>query len=173
MTSPLGGTTRFTYAPSTAFDNDDANGDPGLPQILQVLTQIDADPDGAAGPQPPRTTTVAYNGGLYDAADREFRGFREVRETRYDRTTITRSRTSRRRGSSNRSRSSARGIRRSAGRTDYDYLADSTEPYTSLLTSQTHIEFDGRACTTRGLPTRAAPGSSSGTARTTRIPTAT
>ena len=156
VTSPLGGTTRFTYAPSTAFDNDDANGNPGLPQIFQVLTQIAADPDGAAGPQPPLTTTVSYKGGLYDATDREFRGFREVRETRFDRTTITRFHQDVAKAGlvDTEQIVSAATPTLCWAENDYDYLADSTEPYTSLLTSQTHIEFDGRACTTGAANTR-------------------
>lgn len=72
-----GGETQITYSPSTAFDNTDTNGKQRLPFPIEAVTQVDQK-DGMGNTY---TTTYSYKGGMYDAVNREFRGFREVTVT--------------------------------------------------------------------------------------------
>ncbi len=72
-----GGKTAITYSSSTQFDNTDTNGDERLPFPIQVVTQVDQS-DGMGNTY---TTQYAYKGGMYDATNREFRGFKEVTVT--------------------------------------------------------------------------------------------
>ncbi len=71
VTSQLGGTASFEYLPSTAWDND------FLPQVVQTLTKLSVD-DGRGQVA---DTTYAYEGGLYDPAERTFLGFKKITET--------------------------------------------------------------------------------------------
>lgn len=76
---PFGGSTAFEYRASTEFDNTgEADDIPGLPQVLPVVSRVTLD----GGQSPAESTTIEYAGGLFDAARREFRGFREVRVIR-------------------------------------------------------------------------------------------
>ena len=72
-----GGKTNITYTPSTRFDNTDTTGKPRLPFPINVVTQVDQK-DGMGNTY---TTTYSYKGGMFDAANREFWGFREVTVT--------------------------------------------------------------------------------------------
>ncbi len=72
-----GGKTTITYTPSTQFDNTDSNGKQRLPFPIQVVTQV-SQADGMGNTY---TTAYSYKGGMFDAANREFRGFREVTVT--------------------------------------------------------------------------------------------
>jgi len=72
-----GGKTTIAYGTSTALDNTDTNGKKRLPFPIQVVTQVDQS-DGMGNTV---TTTYSYKGGMYDATEREFRGFREVTVT--------------------------------------------------------------------------------------------
>lgn len=96
LISPLGARTAWTYTPSTAFDHTAnqaapfephvSDGLPHLPQILPLVTAIEV----AAGGEEASRTTFSYEGGVFDAATRELRGFRRVVATRQDgRSTIT------------------------------------------------------------------------------------
>lgn len=75
-----GGATSIAYAPSTGFDNTGADGLPGLPQVVQVVVSITT--DDARGHLD--TTSFDYAGGLFDAAERRFLGFRSVSALRAD-----------------------------------------------------------------------------------------
>ncbi|MDX2170025.1 MAG: toxin TcdB middle/N-terminal domain-containing protein [Deltaproteobacteria bacterium] len=94
----LGGTTTVVYRPSTAFDNSGGDAQPDLPFIQWVVARTrqndglctppaSADPF-VAGPGPNANpcidagheliATYDYEDGRFDAATREFRGFRRV-----------------------------------------------------------------------------------------------
>jgi len=96
LTTPLGARTTWSYAPSTAFDHTGnlaapfepraSDGLQHLPQVLQLVTAIEV----SGGAEGPSRTTYAYEGGVFDAASREMRGFRRVTATRADgRYTVT------------------------------------------------------------------------------------
>lgn len=88
------GLTGFQYTPSTRFDNAGSDGVPDLPFPLWVTTAIRQTdglcsliPTNPFDPSNPclvagheRLRRYAYQDGLYDAADREFRGFGVVTE---------------------------------------------------------------------------------------------
>ena len=92
----LGGVAELQYRPSTRYDNTDTRGAPRLPQIHWVVSAI-RQSDGLCDPgradvfDPARNpcsssghdliTRYSYKGGLFDAASREFRGFRMVMAT--------------------------------------------------------------------------------------------
>ncbi|MFA5167827.1 MAG: toxin TcdB middle/N-terminal domain-containing protein [Candidatus Omnitrophota bacterium] len=69
-----GGKTTITYTSSLRFDNTDNNNKQRLPFPVQAVTQVDQQ-DGMGNTY---TTTYSYRGGMYDADEREFRGFRDV-----------------------------------------------------------------------------------------------
>lgn len=96
LTSPLGATVTWRYAPSTSFDHTGnlaaplepfvSDGVPRLPHVLQLVTSIRVDP----GTAPAAENTFSYQGGVYDPQTREHRGFRTVTATRGDgRVTVT------------------------------------------------------------------------------------
>ena len=96
LTTPLGARTTWSYTPSTAFDHTGnlaapfeprvSDGLQHLPQVLQLVSAIEV----AGGAEGPSRTTYAYEGGVFDAASREMRGFRRVTATRADgRYTVT------------------------------------------------------------------------------------
>ena len=72
VTNRFGGTTNFEYTPSTQFQSGDPlNPAQQLPMVMQVVTEIETDDlQGNVG-----TTDITYEGGLFDGATREFRGF--------------------------------------------------------------------------------------------------
>lgn len=72
-----GGKTVITYSASTGFDNTDTDSKERLPFPIQVVTQV-TQHDGMGNTY---TTDYSYKGGMYDATNREFRGFREVTVT--------------------------------------------------------------------------------------------
>lgn len=78
ITNPLGGTTAITYVPSTTFDNTGGDGLPDLPQVLQLVDSIQIDTDANPANGGVATTQFSYEGGFYDAEEREFRGFAKV-----------------------------------------------------------------------------------------------
>ena len=71
VTNPLGGTTTVDYAPSSAWTNQT------LPMVLQTVSAITTD-DGRGNTS---TTSYAYEGGLWDAEERRFLGFRKATTT--------------------------------------------------------------------------------------------
>ena len=92
----LGGTAQLQYRPSTRYDNTDTTGAPRLPSVhwvVSALRQSDGlcDPgradvfDPAVNPCSisghDLITRYHYQGGLFNAASREFRGFRMVMAT--------------------------------------------------------------------------------------------
>ena len=92
----LGGTAEIQYKPSTRYDNTDTTGAPRLPSVhwvVSALRQSDGlcDPGRADVFDPARNpcsssghdliTRYHYQGGMFDAASREFRGFRMVMTT--------------------------------------------------------------------------------------------
>jgi RHS repeat-associated protein len=64
-----GATTNYTYTPSSAYQNT------RLPFIVQTVSRIMVD-DGYGNQA---ATTYAYQGGLYDITERDFRGFAQVK----------------------------------------------------------------------------------------------
>ncbi len=98
MENGLGGTNTIAYRPSTAYDNRGGDDQPDLPAIQWVVAKMrqndglctppaSADPftAGAAPAANPcidagheLVATFQYEGGRFDAATREFRGFRRV-----------------------------------------------------------------------------------------------
>ncbi|MEO8601475.1 MAG: toxin TcdB middle/N-terminal domain-containing protein [bacterium] len=98
MENGLGGTNTVLYRPSTAFDNSGGDAQPDLPFIQWVAAKTRQN-DGLCTPPPGAdlytpgaapaanpcidaghdlVTTYAYADGRFDAAPREFRGFRRV-----------------------------------------------------------------------------------------------
>ncbi len=71
VTNPLGGTTTVAYTPSSAWTNQT------LPMVLQTVSAITTD-DGRGNTA---TTSYAYEGGLWDAEERRFLGFRMATTT--------------------------------------------------------------------------------------------
>ncbi len=71
VTNPLGGTTTVDYTPSSAWTNQN------LPMVLQTVSAITTD-DGRGNAV---TTSYAYEGGLWDAEERRFLGFRKATTT--------------------------------------------------------------------------------------------
>ncbi len=90
VTTPLGAQTTWSYVPSTAFDHTGnlappfdppiSDGTPHLPQVLQLVSAIEVSSGGGT----PARTTFSYEGGVFDAAAREMRGFRKVTAMRDD-----------------------------------------------------------------------------------------
>ena len=72
VTNRFGGTTTLGYTPSTQFySGNPQDPAPQLPMVKQLLTSVVTDDlQGNIG-----TTTITYEGGLFDAPTREFRGF--------------------------------------------------------------------------------------------------
>jgi len=68
ITSPAGGVSEIKYKPSSRYQNS------YLPMILQTVESITTD-DGRGNTS---NVSYSYEGGLYDAAERDFRGFRKV-----------------------------------------------------------------------------------------------
>ncbi|MFH0985803.1 MAG: toxin TcdB middle/N-terminal domain-containing protein, partial [Candidatus Omnitrophota bacterium] len=69
-----GGKTTIAYTSSLLFDNTDTNGKQRLPFPVQAVTQVTQD-DSMGNTY---VTNYSYSGGMFNATDREFRGFREV-----------------------------------------------------------------------------------------------
>jgi RHS repeat-associated protein len=150
VTTPIGGSVAFQYTPSTAFDNTGADSIPDLPAVLQLVTRIEVDDGPGSGP--PIVTTLAYADGVFDAADRELRGFREVKATRADRQTITHFHQDAAKAglvSDERVVSAGNPAQCWSG-VDNGYTSDATPPYVSLLISQVRLEFDGQPCSGAG-----------------------
>ncbi|HEY3359369.1 MAG TPA: FG-GAP-like repeat-containing protein, partial [Polyangia bacterium] len=72
VTQPLGATTTIAYTSSSAWVNTNT------PPIQQTATTITTSDGRTAA----ATTTYSFAGGLYDALERRFLGFRYVRETK-------------------------------------------------------------------------------------------
>ncbi len=68
VTTNIGGSFNMTYTPSSSYTNT------LLPFVTQTLSSVSAS-DGRGNVS---TTTYNYEGGLFDYADRELRGFRKV-----------------------------------------------------------------------------------------------
>lgn len=81
----IGGRTKLEYRPSSQWDNTGGDGLPDLPFNLWTVTRIERR-DGMcsgwgcvnSGSAHTLVTNIRYQGGLYDAATRELRGFRLV-----------------------------------------------------------------------------------------------
>ncbi len=153
VTSPLGAQTTFGYTPSTRFDNTGGDGVPDLPQILPLVTSIAInDANGTT-----QTTTLDYEGGVFDASDRELRGFRRVTATRAadGRKTTTLFHQDVARAGLVESVEIRNGQGTLFTRTENTYLADADgiAPYAPLLASTARLEYDGQAIPRRSLAT--------------------
>ena len=141
--TPLGAVTTFDYTPSTAFDNTGGNA-PDLPRILSLVTSVSV--DDANGTV--QTTTLDYEGGVFDPAERELRGFRRVTATRGadERTTTTFYHQDAARAGLIESVEIRNGAGVLFARTERTYTpdADGVAPYTSLLASERRLEYDGQ-----------------------------
>ncbi|MCI0636015.1 MAG: hypothetical protein L0206_19180, partial [Actinobacteria bacterium] len=104
-----------------------------------------------------QTTTLDYEGGVFDPAERELRGFRRVTATRSadGRTTTTFYHQDPARAGLVESVEIRDGQSVLFARTERTYTpdADGMAPYTSLLASETRLEFDGQAEPRRSLNT--------------------
>lgn len=69
-----GGKTTITYTPSTQFENKDSVGKNQLPFPVQLVTKVEQS-DSLGNTY---ATNYKYEGGLYNADEREFRGFKHV-----------------------------------------------------------------------------------------------
>jgi RHS repeat-associated protein len=74
----IGGTIGFTYLSSTAYQNNH------LPFNVNTVSSVSVD-DGNGVIS---TTNYTYSGGYFSAADREFRGFEYVKQTKPDQSTL-------------------------------------------------------------------------------------
>jgi RHS repeat-associated protein len=86
--TPLGGTTQWSYAPSTAAVPPAVDVAP-IPFVVPLVASVTTDATPGAGSQA-HTTTYAYEGGSWDADRRELRGFARVVETRPDAARVVR-----------------------------------------------------------------------------------
>ncbi|MCH8911075.1 MAG: VCBS repeat-containing protein [Chloroflexi bacterium] len=148
VTNPLGGTTTLEYSPSTLYDNTGSDALPDLPHIIQVISSVTTDDlNGNVA-----TTTFDYEGGVWNADDREFRGFAGI--TAYSpvngRRTITRyHQDDARKGLVESVRIEADPSGTATWDpwllTEWTYTFDSIEPYVSLPETETRSEYDGFA----------------------------
>lgn len=77
VTNPFGGTTMLAYTASTQFDHTGTDTIPDLPSVMHLVTKVTTDnQQGSIG-----VNELAYDDGVFDAGEREFRGFREVKST--------------------------------------------------------------------------------------------
>lgn len=76
----VGARAELAYAPSTWWDNRDAHGHPRLPTVLWTLTRIErhSGMEKVAVGSTNAESRIHYAYGLFDPADREFRGFGTV-----------------------------------------------------------------------------------------------
>ncbi|MBI4356227.1 MAG: VCBS repeat-containing protein [Candidatus Omnitrophica bacterium] len=70
----LNGTTTVSYLPSTRLDNTGGDGLPALPFVTHVVERVTV----ADGLGHDDATSYSYDGGLFDAGTKEFRGFAHV-----------------------------------------------------------------------------------------------
>ena len=150
-TNELGGTTTFTYGPSTRYDNTGDDDLPDLPQVHQVVTSLtvdDGDPE-----TPPQVTALSYAGGRWNAQEREFRGFAEVEATREldGRTTVTRFHQDDARAGLVESVTVLDAAGNLWSSSETTYTADDVEPYISLPETVIRSEYDGFATPRRSL----------------------
>ena len=74
MENGRGGETRITYRASTEYDNTDTGGKERLPFPVWTVSEVSQ----ADGLGHEYVTNYTYTGGMFEAEEREFRGFREV-----------------------------------------------------------------------------------------------
>lgn len=89
-TLPTGGTTDWSYAPSTVAAPPDL-GTPSIPFVVPLVETVTTDASPGTAASALHVTHYAYEGGSYDADRRELRGFERVIETRPDGTRVSRS----------------------------------------------------------------------------------
>ncbi|MGD9367967.1 MAG: FG-GAP-like repeat-containing protein, partial [Desulfobacteraceae bacterium] len=79
ITNILGATTEITYEPSSIWpkDIDGDNTHRSMPSVLPTVSALTIDDNMAEGGHI-ATSTYAYEGGLFDLGEREFRGFGKV-----------------------------------------------------------------------------------------------
>lgn len=145
-TNQLGGQTNFEYRPSTSrhFGSATASGSPALSHVRQLVSAVEVFDGRTPAHSPSARTTFRYEGGLFDAADRELRGFSLVTATRPGAVSVTQF-----------FQDDARaGLvewteqRNAAGvawhRTENSYTFDETAPFVTLLERSTSLEYDGQ-----------------------------
>ena len=134
------------YEVSTQHDTTGGDGVPDLPFVVPVVASVSV----SASPGQPgnlvSTTLYDYDGGLYDAAAREFRGFAGVTETRPDGRITVRvyHQTDALSG-----KLASETVLDAEGRpwlgVEYGYVADATPPYVGLVARVDRHEYDGQA----------------------------
>ncbi len=150
VTSPLGAQTSFGYTPSTQFDNTGGDA-PDLPQVLPLVTSISINDANGTN----ETTTLDYEGGVFDANDRELRGFRRVTATRAadgrSTTTLHHQDVARAGLVESVEIRNGQGVMFARSENTYAPDADGLAPYTPLLASTSRLEFDGQSTPRRSL----------------------
>lgn len=154
VTIPSGARTDYAYEVSTQHDTRGADGLPDLPFVVPVVASVTV----RSAPGQPHdvvsTTTYDYDGGLYDADAREFRGFAGVTETRPDGRRTLRAY---HQGDALAGKLASETIVDASGATwfevAYTYASDATPPYITLPTRIERREYDGNATPRRSLVT--------------------
>ncbi len=145
VTSPLGARTNYGYEVSTQQDTNGGDGVPDLPFVVPVVASVSVSPSPGLPGNLVGTTHYDYDGGLYDAAAREFRGFAGVTETRPDGRVTDRvfHQTDALSG-----KLASETVLDAEGRPwsgiDYDYIEDATPPYVGLVARVDRYEYDGQ-----------------------------
>jgi RHS repeat-associated protein len=145
VTNSLGGQTQYSYEASTQHDTTGGDGTPDLPFVVPVVASVSVSPSPGRPGNLTSTSTFDYEGGRYDAAAREFRGFAGVTETRPDGRLTDRvyHQTDALSG-----QLASETVLDAAGRQwlgiNYTYSADATPPYASQLVRVDRREYDGQ-----------------------------
>ena len=146
VTSPLGARTNYSYEVSTQHDTNGGDATPDLPFVVPVVASVSVSPSPGLPGNLVGTTHYDYDGGLYDAAAREFRGFAGVTETRPDgRITVRVFHQTEALSGKLASESVFDGEGRPWLGMEYDYIEDTTPPYVGLVARVDRHEYDGEA----------------------------
>ncbi len=144
VTNPLGGQTLYRYEASTQHDPMNAGATPALPFVVAVVSSVTVSPSPGQPDNPVSTTSFQYEGGLYDNAAREFRGFGGVTETRPDgRITVRSYHQTDALAGQLESETILDSSFRPWNDVAYSYGADATPPYVRHLVRVDRREYDG------------------------------
>ena len=163
-TTPIGGTTRFAYQPSTRYLGDGLDLHP-LPDPIQVVSSVTVDDgNGNVG-----TTSFTYGDPWLDPTERQFHGFGHVSATRPDGRVVATTFCQGDPCDGSPLTQQVYAQQTLQAGMEYTYTPSTTAPFVTLPTridrleydgsatprrSRTEFEYDGGGAITRGNPTR-------------------
>ena len=144
--TPTGGTTQWSYVPSTTA-MPPAPPTPPIPFVVPLVATVTTDASPGMPDSAPHVTRYAYEGGSWDADRRELRGFERVVETRPDGARVLRSYAT---DAALRGKLRGERIEDAAGALwlayDYEYVPQPVAPpWSALLARVRRHEQDGMA----------------------------